>query len=107
VIGSIAGLLLLMGTLLFTQRRRKMSTAASDPDYVHEKAQLHGDCIPKQVPYHGELRPEYIHELDASVLPELDAQVKHELEAVERGGEVSGFVAQLHTAPVFTTSSST
>lgn len=61
------------------------------PDKTQEKAQLHGDCIPKVPPKPvREMRPEGIYEMDSGMVSELGGEARHELETRDRGQEARG-----------------
>ena len=71
IVGSVAGLALILGGLFYfwlRQRKAKgMGIEPDGPDPTFGKPQLHSDCISKpETKTHAELHPECIHEIHGS-----------------------------------------
>lgn len=66
VVGSIMGLAIVLGVLSCLWRRRHRLSKPDTFDSMHDKAQLHSDCVPKP---ELDAQTNTIHELDAQPAP--------------------------------------
>lgn len=81
IVGSIAGLAFALGvSLYFWRRRQRRQAKPNDFDPLHDKAQLHSDCIPKP---ELDAYTNTIHELDAQPAPKRTEMPVNEVPTAE------------------------